>query len=1117
MDTNYDILIRKLDEFIRKFYKNQLIRGALYAITALFAFFIIINILEYFAYFVSIVRAILFWSYIGGNVFIIVKYIGIPLFRLFKIGEILTHDQAAKIIGRHFGEVQDVLLNTLQLKKMAISESLNIELLQASINQKIARLKPVPFNSAIDLSKNRKYIKYALPPVLVLLVIIVAAPSLITGPSKRLVEYTTYFEKPAPFQFNILNEELEAVQQEDFVLDVKLTGEEIPDELYIVIGSAKYRLNKENTVLFHYTFSNLQKNTKFYLLSEDFRSRDYELNVIAKPIVLNFEIELNYPGYINKKDETVENSGDIVVPYGTKATWRLNTRDTKGVIFRFLGKTVNLKQDRNNTFSYSQQCLLTQNYCISMQNQYVKNKDSMQYAISVIPDQYPGINVEFFKDSVYDKRLYFTGNIHDDYGCSRLLFKYYLLKKGEENMKDVKPEIKTVPILSGSSQQQFYYYFDLNTIEVNPGDVVEYYFEVWDNDGVNGSKATRSQKMVFKAPTIEEIQKLTEKTNDQIKQEMEDAIRQSQQLQKDLDKMDKKLTDKKTLNWQEKKQIQDLIDKQQNLQKEIDQLKLQNQQNNIREQEYKKQDPEILEKQQMLEKLFNEVMTDEMKELMQKLQEMLDKADKNQVNEMLDKMKLSNEDMKKELDRNLELFKQLEFDKKLQETIDKIDKLAEEQKKLSEESKNDNINEKEIKTKQDSLNSKFDDIRKDLDDLEKKNMELEDPNNLKNTDDKENSIQEQMNQSSDQLQKNKKSGASKSQESAAEQMQELSDQLQQMQQEMEEESYEEDINSLRQILENLVSISFGQEDVMKQLSTVNLSDPRYIKIMDRQKELKDDIILVKDSLYALSKRQPMIEGFVNREMNMINENMKTVLDALHNRNVSLGTTNQQYVMTAVNNLALLLAETLQQMQQQAQQSSCKKSGKSGKCSKPGQGKPSASSMKKMQAALQKKIQDMKDQMEGKSPGKQGNGQQSASEQLARLAAEQEALRKMMQEYGQEDKINGGKNSGNINEMLKNMEQTEQDLVNKMVTNETLKRQQEILTRLLESEKAEKEREFDEKRESNESKNQNFSNPNDFFKYNTNKLKEIELLKTVPPTLKSFYKQKVNEYFYNFAE
>lgn len=1116
MNESYLILIGKLDEFIRKYYKNLIIRGILYAISTLFAFYLLINLAEYFAWFSTGVRTFLFWTYIAVNAFIILRYIGIPFASLVKIGKRLSHEQAAQVIGRHFREVSDVLLNVLQLRQQALAAEEENMLLKAAIDQKISKLRPVPFASAIDLKVNRKYLKYALPPVLILLILLVTAPSVITGPSRRIVDYATPYEKPAPFTFTVLNNPLQAVQQEDFVLDVRMAGEEVPAEVSIVVNDFKYRLTRENATLFHYTFKNLQKDTEFYLQAEGFRSQTYKLEVVARPVVLNFELMLQYPAYLQKKDEVLENSGDIVVPEGTKVSWKLRTRDTRTVTFRFPDKVTRLNPATDGTFLYSLVCRQSQAYSVKTQNEHFGNKDSMQYIISVVPDQYPGIEVEAFKDSVYDKRLYFTGNIRDDYGCSNLLFRFRKLQKGGEDGKAPAYGQRIVPMLNGLTQQQFYYFFDLNELDVQPGDEVEYFFEVYDNDGVNGHKSTRSQRMLFKAPTLEELQAQTDQSNEQIKDQMEEAIRQAQQLQRELDKMDKKLTDKKTLSYQEKKQIQDLMDQQQQLQLQIDQLKLENQQNNIREQEYKKVDPEILEKQQQLEKLFDEVMTNEMKEMFKKLQEMMDQLDKKDVKEMLDKMKLSNEDIKKELDRNLELFKQLEFEKKFQETLDKLDQLQQKQEQLSQESKMNSLTPEELKARQDELNKSFEGLRQDLDTLQKRNEELEHPNNMESTDPQETQIQEQMNQSSDQLGKGKKANASKSQKTAADQMEELQNKLQQMKDQMEEEQAEEDINALRQILENLVRISFTQEDVMNELRTTPVSDPRYVKLMEHQKQLKDQATMVGDSLYALSKRQPMIQGFVNDEMDKVQSNMKKSLESLHNRTIPAATTYQQYIMTSVNNLALILAESLQQMmQQQQQQSESKCSG--GKCKKPGQGKPSAGTMKKLQDQLNKQMQQLKEQMEGKNPGKQQGQGQSMSEQLARMAAQQEAIRRMMEEYGQEDKLNGGKNSATIAEMMKAMEQTEQDLVNKMITEETLKRQQEIMTRMLESEKAEKERELDEKRTSNEAKNQNYSNPNDFFKYKRQKQDGKELLKTVPPALNSFYKQKVNEYFYNFVE
>ena len=151
---------------------------------------------------------------------------------------------------------------------------------------------------------------------------------------------------------------------------------------------------------------------------------------------------------------------------------------------------------------------------------------------------------------------------------------------------------------------------------------------------------------------------------------------------------------------------------------------------------------------------------------------------------------------------------------------------------------------------------------------------------------------------------------------------------------------------------------------------------------------------------------------------------------------------------------------------------------------------------------------------GNKPGMMGKT--GMSQELAQMAAQQAAIRQELQKMA--DQINkDGKGAGSLGKLAEKMEETETDLVNKMLSQETIMRQEEILTRLLESEKAEKEREMDEKRQSNEAKNENFGNPNEFFEYNMLKQKETELLKTVPPSLNPFFKIKVNQYFNNFEK
>ncbi len=1133
--NSYETLIGKLDEFIRKYYKNQLIRGVIYSTAMVLAFYLFVAVAEYYGHFNTWVRTVLFYAFVLGNAYILAKLIAIPLLKLNKLGSIISHEQAASIIGSHFTQVRDKLTNVLQLQHVAINNQRSTinDLLTASIDQKIRELKPVPFAAAIDLNENRRYLKYAALPLILFLLILFSAPSIITDSTKRLVNHGTFFEREAPFQFVIKNGDLKTVQQEDFQLDVKMTGAEIPENIFIVVGENEYKLNKENTVLFNYTFKNVQQSTHFRLAADGFLSKEYELVALPNPVLLDFDIALDYPAYVGKKDESIKNTGDLVIPAGTKVSWLFSTRNTNNVRMSFSDTAFSLGHKDENSYSYSERILRDRSYSVTTSNQFIKSKDSVVYSINVIPDIYPAIQVEERRDSNSTKRFYFSGQVRDDYGFTKLSFNYRFLNKkdstGKTNEKYEKTTITALPVSRTLAQDQFMHYWDMSSLDIAPGDQVEYYFEVYDNDGVTGAKATRSQRMVFKAPTLKELEEATEANNNKMKDAIEKSLSEARDLQKDINGLSKKIMEKKDMSWEEKKKLQDLIEKEKKLQKNVEEIKKQNSMNNNQQSEYQKPDETILEKQRQLEELFKNIMTDEMKKLFEEMEKLMQKMDKEKVQEQLDKMKLSNKDIQKELDRSLELFKQLEVEKKMDQVIQKLEDLAQKQEKQAEKSMEKNPDSKKLNEEQKNLNQEFEDLKKDMKDLEQKNKELERPNMLPNMEQQKENAQEQMKNSSEQLQDNKPKKASQSQKNAAEQMKAMAQQLEKASAESESKNSSEDIDALRDILENLIQLSFEQEALMGELSKTQPSNPKYNKLSQQQKKLQDDSKMIEDSLMALSKRQPAVKSIINKEISAINMNMGKAVDEMTEAltpaydsrdHKQMAQSRQQFAMTSINNLALLLGEALQQMQEAMQKSGSCSGG--GSCKKPGNGKKpsSAASLRKMQEQLNQQIQQMKEAMEkgGKKPGPGQKGGQGIgmSEELAKMAAQQEAIRREMQKAMQELMGGDGKNKGGGKEaggsLANKMEETETDLVNKRITQETIKRQQEILTRLLESEKAEKEREMDEKRESNESKNENLSNPNVFLEYNRLKLKEAELLKTVPPSLIPYYKNKVNQYF-----
>jgi hypothetical protein len=160
MFSSYQILIDKLNEFIKKYYTNQLLRGLMVSGAFIVASFIAINILEYYFYLSSLTRKILFFGFIFSSFLLFVWLILLPLLKIYKLGKTLSYEEASKIIGTHFSEVKDKLLNVLQLQKDASISNQDNTLLEASINQKINELKPISFPKAVDFTQNKKYLKF---------------------------------------------------------------------------------------------------------------------------------------------------------------------------------------------------------------------------------------------------------------------------------------------------------------------------------------------------------------------------------------------------------------------------------------------------------------------------------------------------------------------------------------------------------------------------------------------------------------------------------------------------------------------------------------------------------------------------------------------------------------------------------------------------------------------------------------------------------------------------------------------------------------------------------------------------------------------------------------------
>lgn len=1095
MDSNYSLLVSKINEFTRKFYLNKLLRGSIYAAAVILALFLCLFVASYYLNPSVGTKTTLFFTFLAACAVLIFIWVIKPSLLYLNLRKSLTIEESARLIGDHFFSVQDKLLNTLQLKALADQSPHNSSLILAGIDQKINELKPIPFASAVRLTDNRKYIRFVLIPLSIIVLIGLIAPAVLREGANRFVQYDKEILPVAPFNFNLVNKSMQFLQGDDAVIKLKLTGNEIPQEVYISDGINSYKLDKADNITFQYTFKNIQKDKKIRFFAGGFNSAAHTIVIKAKPSVLSINAELEYPAYLGKKAETIVNAGDLLLPEGTSVTWNISTENSSALTF-MIGNEKALLSPEGGNYHFSRVAKSDLSYAITPKNQFVSGKDSICHQINVIKDEFPSVNVVENPDSLSSKVLYFSGEIADDHGFSGLAF---IVNLREEGL--VKPVSKKyIPVKKNQRENAFFFVWDLKSDELKSGQSLEYYFQVWDNDGVNGPKSSKTDIKVFEVPTAQQITNQLNEGSKSLKQQMEKAIRLAGDVEKETKKLSETLLDKKQLSFDDKKLVEQLLDKQKQLDDAVKNIKDQNDKNTFQKEENNAVTEELAEKQQQIDELFNNVLDEKTKTLLKKLQELIDQNNKDQTQNELSKMQMDNKSLKNELDRILELYKQLEFEQNLQNNIDQLKELAKEQKELARQSEAKDSKPEVLKAQQDKLAEEFKNLKEELEKIAQKNQELERPNAFETPEEEAKEVAKQQQESKRNLDKGDKKEASKSQQQAGEEMEKMAKKMEEMQQESSEAKNTVNAQELRQLLENLLKTSFDQEKVMLALKNMNSNDPLYTANVQQQRVIKDNLKTISDSLFTLSKRVPQIESVVNEEMQKINLNVDKGLENLGERNTPAANRNQQYAMTSINNLSLMLSEALDQIQK------AMKNAKNGKS-----GKSSMNQLQQMQQQLNNSMQKAREQMQRDgNNGKAPKGQMS--QEFAKMAQQQQMIREAMQKLYREQNKNGKGGAGDLSKSIEDMKATEMDLVNKKIEQQTLDRQKKILDKMLDAEKAEREEDEDSRREAKAGKQFPPSYKQLLEKFKNSQQSESEWLQKLPADLNYYYKNKVAEYF-----
>ncbi|MEM9363399.1 MAG: hypothetical protein AAGA43_12230 [Bacteroidota bacterium] len=1131
--NSYRSVLIKLEGFTRKYYAKQLLKGVLLFVAIGLLFWLAITSVEYIFWLSSDWRLTLFLIFILVEAFFVYRFIITPVTYLLKIRRGLANKEASKLIGVHFPKVEDKLFNLLELAENPRKS----ELLEASIEQKSKSLGVLPFTEAIELRDTVQYAKYIVAPLLILILFWVSGNiDTLFNSHKRVVNYDLAYERPAPFSFTLLNSNLTVLDTEALTIEFAIDGDLVPENASIVIGNEEL-LMRRNGNRFSYTLQPPVSENRFHVVSNGWNSRTYEIEKISTPALVNFDMKLYYPAYLNRTTETISGSGNAIVPEGTRVVWEINGTSIDEIKMTS-SDTIERFSNQDKRYRMSKYLYGNFDYLISTSNEKVKDFESLEYSIDVVKDASPKIEVTQVLDSLNPNLSFYTGQLSDDYGLSQIKLVYYT-EGSEQNKRALVLESLE------STVHQFYYTFP-SGLDIDEGQKYKLYFEVTDNDGIRGGKISKSK--VFSTAILNDNQLINKELDiqDNLLKKFDESLEGYKRQQETLSKINDQQKEGNEFNFEEKSRIKNFIEKQQ--QQELLMEKFSKQLNeSLDKQEESDELKRLL--QERLERQELEARKNE--RLLEELDKLADKIEKDDLKKRLDELSKKQSSNARNLEQILELTKRYYVTEKMSQLAKELEELAEDQKQLSEEDEKESSDGKDDIGEQNKLNESFKELSEDLDELKKDNQDLHKPLDMDADDRKQESIKRDQEEALDELKSKQEESkgdansegnnkAQQKQKSAAQKIKELSESLQQSASAGGGSQDTEDAEMLRQILDNLVTFSFKQEQLFEEVEQSDVDISQYGKMVRDQKELRGLFEHVDDSLFSLSLRRAELSEFVNEQITEVYYNIDKSLESLAENQIFQGASYQQYVINATNSLGDFLANILDNMQQNMQpgqgqgqgnndfqlpdiikgqkglQQKMKGSGEQGKEGQSKGGEPEKNG-ESSESQRQGEAGDGESK-EGKGEEVSGNGGQgNENEELGfneiyEIYKEQQFLRQQLEEQLKDLIRESDRNLAK--KLIRQMEEFENDLLENGITKRTQGKANVIQHELLKLENAALKQGERKERESRSNlkqfKNPVITRPNQLLDTRT----DIEILNRQALPLRRQYDKKVKDYFNN---
>ena len=968
----------------------------------------------------------------------------------------------ANDIGKQHPHIKDRLLNALQLDIQIKTDPKGKDLAEAAIIQIRREVDLLPTQTILKsipqkLKHNFSYLFGGLT-ILFLLTF-----NFSTSAINRLMHPTHHFDTPIPFTLTSLSSHVDVLGGDTISVFIAGLGE-LPDSISIVWNDkqGKHRASAhESGELYTFTFPNIRqnlvwhgqfKNDRFFSPWDVIKTNSDTIFVTDRPIIESVNFTIIPPPYSG--EPATSHPGNITnlqLLSGSKVQIQAEASKPlhKGwMLLEGAGEKVFNIQGASMESTLTLGSSVTGGLFCEDENG-VENLNPTYYRFNVYHDSAPDILVtspEFEFELDESNGFNITFQTSDDYGFSSSWIEYKMIAPYYLGGQDTSIYRREIRELSTSVRsQQVIHYWDMNHLQPAPEDEIHFTIQIADNNTVMGPSISKTPLFIGRYPSIEDMFKQLEAEEEQVEAYADEMVSDLENVQDLVESLQLEMLKSDEMSWEQQQKAEETIQEMQEVFKQLEDI--QETVQKIQEQSEKNNlvSDKLTEKFDKFQELLESIMTPELMAAMEKMQEAMENMDMKEMLEALEEFDYDLEAFEEQLDRFIDMFEQAIAEQKVDEVVKRLEVLTEEQQAITEELDTDPVanlqelasrerrQEEQFKGLEDAMKAAAKAMEELSDKAAQQMAELKDSKLTQNTKSEINSARKDM-------QNDDKDASEKSAQSAKEKLDEMLVKAKQIQEQFQKDTVDEMMDAFLAVVRNILYISQAQEKLVGFTETLNSRNPNLPIAASQQNKIKRENLQLMSQMLELSKKTFYITPAISRALGRTTVAMDKAIGELEQKQTAKSKKAQKGALDGLNETAYLLLLAMEEMQASG----------------------SASGFE----SYMEELEGMSEQQKGINKGTMQMGQMGmmAQQQMMQgLQGQQEALQQALQEMMNE--MPGGDTPGGLSKAEQDMEEVINDFKRNQITQKTIERQEQILSRMLDSQKSMTQRDFSEKRKS----------------------------------------------------